>query len=574
MKNIRIIIFILAAASLASGCQKQPAISKQVKSAASVITGPNYEAIEPACSYFYFSWAAHAEQNRKYAEALEAYQKALVCDPESSIIKSKIALLLHKTGQKTGAISYLEKQIKKTPEDMEARLMLARLYLLNKQTEKALFIYENIIKDKPDRYDILLKIAHIHNLKGKLEKAEQIYKELIAANQEKYQLTLHLARLYQRMKKIEQAEKNYLTALEINWSAKLVYEIIYFYKINKQFDKLIDLCEEYAQTIPYDEQIQYSLAEGYLEIGKKQKAEEKLFEIREFADNPHEIDLVIAKIRMLDNQFPQAIKILKTLLNGPAASEAGFMLALLYAKDEPEKALKYLNNINIEFSNYPAAVYLKVKILKKIGQIDKAIASIKELTAVEADRRPFLYPVLAHLYQLDHKPEKALQILMEGIEYYPDNGGIYFEAALLMHKYHLEKEAMKAMETAILLQPDHADALNYVGYTWAEQNINLDKALSYLERAAKIKPESSYIQDSLGWVHYRLGNFEQAKKHLEAAVQMDNFDPQSFDHLGDVYKELGNHKAARKAYLKALKNIDDHKKRALILQKLKSLKSF
>lgn len=89
------------------------------------------------------------------------------------------------------------------------------------------------------------------------------------------------------------------------------------------------------------------------------------------------------------------------------------------------------------------------------------------------------------------------------------------------------------------LFPDQPHVLNYLGYSWIDQGVNLDEGMRMIRRAVEQRPDDGYIVDSLGWAHYRLGEFEEAVKHLERAVELKPEDPTINDHLGDAYWKVG-----------------------------------
>jgi Flp pilus assembly protein TadD len=98
-----------------------------------------------------------------------------------------------------------------------------------------------------------------------------------------------------------------------------------------------------------------------------------------------------------------------------------------------------------------------------------------------------------------------------------------------------EKNLLKALE----LKPNHPSILNYLGYSWVEQGLNLDQAQKMIRSAVKQRPRDGYIIDSLGWALFRLGNIEGAVKQLERAVLIRPEDPTINDHLGDIYWSIG-----------------------------------
>jgi tetratricopeptide (TPR) repeat protein len=81
--------------------------------------------------------------------------------------------------------------------------------------------------------------------------------------------------------------------------------------------------------------------------------------------------------------------------------------------------------------------------------------------------------------------------------------------------------------------------LNYLGYSWIDQGINLDEGMAMIKRAVDQHPDDGYIVDSLGWAYFRIGNFDDAVKNLERAIDLKPEDPTINDHLGDAYWRVG-----------------------------------
>ena len=102
------------------------------------------------------------------------------------------------------------------------------------------------------------------------------------------------------------------------------------------------------------------------------------------------------------------------------------------------------------------------------------------------------------------------------------------------------------------LKPDQPYVLNYLGYSWVDQGINLARAQKMIERAVELRPNDGYIVDSLGWVLFRLGDFPRAARQLERAVELRPQDPTINDHLGDAYWRVGRAVEARFQWRRAL----------------------
>ena len=111
--------------------------------------------------------------------------------------------------------------------------------------------------------------------------------------------------------------------------------------------------------------------------------------------------------------------------------------------------------------------------------------------------------------------------------------GICFERSKQWPK--AEADFKKALE----LFPDQPLVLNYLGYSWVDQGVNLDEAFKMLQRAVDLRPTDGYIVDSLGWAHFKLGHYQQAADLLEKAIELKPADPVVNDHLGDAYWRVG-----------------------------------
>ncbi len=111
--------------------------------------------------------------------------------------------------------------------------------------------------------------------------------------------------------------------------------------------------------------------------------------------------------------------------------------------------------------------------------------------------------------------------------------GICFERSKAWDK--AEADFKKALD----LFPDQPNVLNYLGYSWVDQGINLDDGMRMIRRAVEQRPDDGYIVDSLGWAYYRTNNFDEAVKQLERAVELKPEDPTINDHLGDAYYKIG-----------------------------------
>jgi Flp pilus assembly protein TadD len=144
---------------------------------------------------------------------------------------------------------------------------------------------------------------------------------------------------------------------------------------------------------------------------------------------------------------------------------------------------------------------------------------------------------------------KALAIINKSD---PRNWGYYYARGTSYERLKNWKAAEADLKRALALAPDQPLVLNYLGYSWVDQGKNLKEGTRLIEKAVQLKPDDGYIVDSLGWAHYRQGNFKEAVRYLERAVEIKPEDPTLNDHLGDAFWKVGREREARFQWSQAL----------------------
>ena len=116
---------------------------------------------------------------------------------------------------------------------------------------------------------------------------------------------------------------------------------------------------------------------------------------------------------------------------------------------------------------------------------------------------------------------------------------LYFRRGIAYERLKEWDKAEPNFKQSLELSANQPEVLNYLGYSWIDQGINLEEGLEMIRKAVELRPRSGFIVDSLGWAHYRLGRYDEAVKELERAVQLMPQDPTINDHLGDAYWKVG-----------------------------------
>ena len=149
-----------------------------------------------------------------------------------------------------------------------------------------------------------------------------------------------------------------------------------------------------------------------------------------------------------------------------------------------------------------------------------------------------------------------------------DHWAVVYARGMSLERLNNWDRAEKDLLQALAFQPDNPMILNYIGYSWAEKGINLQKAKEYLHRAVTLRPNDGYILDSYGWVLYRLGEFAEAAAWLEKSVAYVPDDTNILDHLGDAYWQTGRKTEARFKWQRAHDLSKDADFRSIALQKM------
>ena len=198
--------------------------------------------------------------------------------------------------------------------------------------------------------------------------------------------------------------------------------------------------------------------------------------------------------------------------------------------------------------------------LKRSAEIQRAL-NLDQLERTDEARERLTS--LAQKYPGDLETLTALGNVLRARKHYTDAIDVYSRAVAIVKAparqhwtmfyfrgicYERAKQwplAEKDFQKALELNPDQPQVLNYLGYSWVDQGINLDPGLDMIKKAVDLRPKDGYIVDSLGWAYYRLARYDEAVKELERAIELRPEDPTINDHLGDAYWKVGRELEAR-----------------------------
>ena len=145
---------------------------------------------------------------------------------------------------------------------------------------------------------------------------------------------------------------------------------------------------------------------------------------------------------------------------------------------------------------------------------------------------------------------------------------VFFGRGMVLERTKQWPRAEADMKKALELSPEQPYVLNYLGYSWIDQGLNLDAGMKMLKRATELRPDDGAITDSVGWAYYRLGQFDKAVEWLERASEQKGDDATVVEHLGDAYWHVGRRREARFQWARALNQKPDKDRVPVILDKI------
>lgn len=278
------------------------------------------------------------------------------------------------------------------------------------------------------------------------------------------------------------------------------------------------------------------------------------YDISSQAD-PDDLNIILKMAHLLYGmkKFDEAISKLENLLNrAPDSDRVRYFLGAVYLeKNNFDFAIKSLTMIGPTSQYYYQSVVLVAHTYKQTGQMEKAIATLNDGLANRKDI-PQFYTSMSALLTENKKFNEAIEVAQDAIEKFPENAEMRFVLGSIYDKIGKPEKTVEQMIKVLELSPDHAQALNYLAYTYAEQNEKLDEAEALIRRALSLEPKDGYIMDTLGWVLFKQGKLIEAIRILETAYQIKNDESIIAEHLGDAYYKNQMPQKAQKMFKRAL----------------------
>jgi len=482
--------------------------------------------------------ARHAGQERDAAAAAAYYRAALRHDPKNGELLDRAFLALLVDGEIDEAVKHAERIVETDKNDRVAELVLGVAALKHKQYATA-------------RRDLALSIrGPITDLAATLLSAWSMYgagdaKGAVAAidrlaGPDWYSIfkDLHAGMIYDLAANSKEAGKRLERAYKLDPTALRVVEAYGSWTSRSHSPKeALDIFQTFDKALP-----RYPLV---VEAIDQLKAGEKLPPLASNAQAGAAEALygLGATLGRRGGEDLGLVYLQLALYLAPNHQLALLSLADLYESvKKPELAIKVYKRVPTSSPLYRNAA---IQMAANLDSLNRADEAEKHLNALIKEHPDDLEAIMAlgNVLRSHKKFTECVDAYSRGVATLtqPDksNWMLFYFRGICYERSHQWPKAEADLKKALELFPDQPHVLNYLGYSWIDQGVNLDEGMEMINKAVQQRPDDGYIVDSLGWAYYRLGNYEEAVKKLERAIELKPEDPTINDHLGDAYWRVG-----------------------------------
>ncbi|TNF45308.1 tetratricopeptide repeat protein, partial [bacterium] len=378
----------------------------------------------------------------------------------------------------------------------------------------------------------------------------------------------YLARIYARLDRPEDSLDALEKAIELNPSfISAISDLGKFYEEQDRIDDAIALYRSYLERNSKETAVRELLVHTLVREERYEEAKRELkIILDQEPDHPNGL-LMMGMVEAGTGNYTKALEYFKRVReSSPENYEITMQMGSLQRELELyEEAIKtFLDAAALQPDQFEPHLYLAV-IYNTIDRPEEALDRLKTALSLKPDRtsiRTFMAQILTDMENY----EDAIVVLEEGLENNTDDPNLLYQLGIVYDRSGRFSRTEKIMQRIIEIDPSHYDAMNYLGYSWADRGIRLEDALVLVRNALEIKPDAPYIIDSLGWIYYHMGHYQEAlEKILEAEKAMPD-DPTILEHLGDTYQKLGNQEKAEEYWKRTLEVDPDNER---ILDKLR-----
>ena len=319
-------------------------------------------------------------------------------------------------------------------------------------------------------------------------------------------------------------------------------------------EKSITFYKDFLTKYPKANDVRMAYAKLLVSQKNYDAAKPEFVKLVESANGSPEISAVVGILSLESNDYVMADKYFQQAISSGFKNPDQLHLYLGRSAERQKddvKALSWYDKIQ-PGENYLDGRLSAANVIARTKNVDAAIKMLDDVNDLTPEQQMLVVQTEASMLNQAKREQEAFDMLQKATQNWPNAVEIIYDFAMAAERVGkldvMETELRKSMK----LKPDFAAAYNALGYSFADRNIKLQEAKNLIETALTLQPDDHYMLDSLGWVHYRLGNLDKAAESLRKAYEVQA-DPEIAAHLGEVLWKQGKQEEAKKIWASALK---------------------
>lgn len=528
---------------------------------------PPYRVVREEASADYDVLVAELAQiEADYVLAQKAYERAAEKDTSSAFIQDRLARLAWQLEDLDGAVRHAERAHELAPDDVTVRLFLGRLYRLRRDFDGL----NRVLRDsegRPLNADSAYALFQVAVEGRDFIEAENLARQLTEMEPDQLRGMLGLATVYEQRGDFDEAIDIVRRGLERFPDHFLLYmRLAQIERSRGDRDGEIAIYREVLQGHPDHYGILQRLAQAQLDAQDMEGALETFAVIVETYPEDTNSLRRLASLEFSAGRFASAADRLEAVLEqNPDLPEIAIALGQIRrAAGDDARAMAAFQRVQPDDPSYVDARLQIAGLLESQERFDEALEEIERLRAMSPNRQIDFHAAALRIQRGDFEGGVAvLESMLNGSE---EDLEIYYQLGIQYGTHGDVDESLRYMQRVLELDEDNANALNYIGYSWAERGENLEEAAEMISRAIELSPEDGYITDSLGWVYYKMARnlfetareeeglrlLERAEEQLIQAAELTGGDSVVSEHLGDVLLLRGDKQGALDYYEEAV----------------------
>ncbi len=599
--------FILSITLLAASCATPRAAAVAILQNTQTVA-PAVQRPANALAYEHYLKSTMLDSIGELHPAIDEMRRALAHDDDSAFLHYNLGRLFARDGHWDLAAEEAGKANALDPNAPDTLLLLGDcLYKLGK-IDQALAMYQTLTEKAKDRIDAYIRIAEVNLERGDWPKAIQSLEAMTNANPTSAEGFRRLGDLQFEHGDERKAEVSYRRALDIDPSDTItIHTLAGLLEQQGRYQEALRVFTEALDASPENPQYMATMARLYLKDGDTKSANAYIEQLR--SSDPANAGYIAQSYAEI-NRYPEAIHELEvSLAQNPELVNERLMLAiLLEGQKQCPQALEQLKLIPLNEGRYYINAQIHIgSCLKQLNRLDDAMAVLRaalDLTP-QPDEMVRIHRLISEIYIRRQQFQQALDTLESAIHTQPDQpdlleakanvliemgrgeeGITLYKQALAKHPKNVEllyalgalyerigkiPDSLSVMRQIIDVDPNNAAALNFIGYLLADRGDSLDEAERLIRRALLLNPGNGAITDSLGWLLYKKGRYQQALEFLQRADRTTPGEPVIIMHVGDALMKLGQRDQAITHYRRALQSDPEPRDRAEIIKRFEEL---